>query len=47
MSEIHSAQPRSKSLMDTRTLVCTAMLCAVAYAVMYASKTILDRKSVV
>ena len=40
MSEIHSAQPRSKSLMDTRTLVCTAMLCAVAYAVMYASKTI-------
>ena len=30
----------SKSKLDTRTLVCTAMLCAVAYVVMYLSKTI-------
>lgn len=31
---------RSSSALDTRTLVCTAMLCAVAYVVMYLSKTI-------
>lgn len=38
MSEL--SQTRSKPALDTRTLVCTAMLCAVAYAVMYASKSI-------
>lgn len=41
MSELSAkANNRSKSAIDTRTLVCTAMLCAVAYAVMYASKNI-------
>ena len=30
----------SKPALDVRTLVCTAMLCAVAYAVMYLSKNI-------
>ena len=41
MSELSAnVNNRSKSAIDTRTLVCTAMLCAVAYAVMYASKSI-------
>lgn len=42
MSELSAnmSSNRSKSAIDTRTLVCTAMLCAVAYAVMYASKSI-------
>lgn len=40
MSENNSVRTRSGSALDTRTLVCTAMLCAVAYVVMYLSKTI-------
>lgn len=42
MSELSAnvGSNRSRSAIDTRTLVCTAMLCAVAYAVMYASKSI-------
>ena len=40
MSETHSVQPRSKSMMDTRTLVCMAMLTALAYAVMAVCKII-------
>ena len=41
MSELSAnVNNRSKPAIDTRTLVCTAMLCAVAYAVMYASKSI-------
>lgn len=42
MSELSAnmSSNRSRSTIDTRTLVCTAMLCAVAYAVMYASKSI-------
>lgn len=35
-----SSQPTSKSRIDTRTIACTGMLCAVAYVVMYFSKTI-------
>ena len=38
MSEL--SQSRSRSAIDTRTLACTAMLCAVAYVVMYLSKNI-------
>ncbi len=42
MSELSAnmSPNRSRSAIDTRTMVCTAMLCAVAYAVMYASKSI-------
>lgn len=35
-----SPHPTSKSRIDTRTIACTGMLCAVAYVVMYFSKTI-------
>ena len=38
MSEL--SQSRSRSAIDTRTLACTAMLCAVAYVIMYLSKNI-------
>lgn len=31
---------KKRSTIDTRTLVCTAMLCAVSYVVMYLSKTV-------
>ncbi len=41
MSELSStAHTRSKSAFDVRTIACTGMLCAVAYVVMYLSKTI-------
>ena len=41
MSELSSAaRTPSKPAVDTRTLVCTAMLCAVAYVAMYLSKSI-------
>lgn len=42
MSELSSspAPTRSKSSIDARTIACTGMLCAVAYVVMYLSKTI-------
>lgn len=48
MSELSAnmGSKRSKPTIDTRTLVCTAMLCAVAYGVMYASKTIFAFMSV-
>lgn len=36
----YAAHSPSKPAVDTRTLVCTAMLCAVAYVVMYLSKSI-------
>ncbi len=41
MSEL-SSSPRSstKSALDVRTIACTGMLCAVAYAVLYFSKTV-------
>ncbi len=35
-----SSSPKAKSGPDTRTLACTAMLCAVAYVVMYLSKSL-------
>lgn len=35
-----SPQPTPRSRIDTRTIACTGMLCAVAYVVMYFSKTI-------
>lgn len=38
MSELTAS--RSKSKLDIRTIACTGMLCAVAYVVMYLSKTI-------
>lgn len=40
MSEASSINSKSSSRINTRTLVCTAMLCAIAYAVLYLSKTI-------
>ena len=43
MSEL---SPAVKSKTDTRTIVCTAMLCAVAYVVMYLSKSIFSFMSV-
>ena len=41
MSEL-SSSPRTstKSALDVRTIACTGMLCAVAYAVLYFSKTV-------
>ena len=47
MSELSSsARTRSKSAIDVRTIACTGMLCAVAYVVMYLSKTIFAGMSV-
>lgn len=41
MSEQNSAlRPSAKPHIDARTIACTGMLCAVAYVVMYLSKTI-------
>ena len=43
MSEpsVNVSSPRSRSALDTRTVACLGMLCAVAYVVMYISKTLL------
>ena len=48
MSVMSSSLPKSSaSRLDVRTVVCTGMLCAVAYVVMYLSKTIFAPLTVV
>ena len=47
MSELSSsARTRSNSANDVRTIACTGILCAVAYVLMYLSKTIFAGMSV-